>query len=97
MSKSTTSNPMTEENKDELIVKMKQEIELQEALIKRHCDEWADDHTHLQNLCRKHGFSEARVEGDERGIPTISDLADLLDKKIDELKKRDDAMHETLT
>ena len=48
-------------------------------------ENWADDHTHLQNLCRKHGATEQEVEGDEYGIPAIQTLADWLDSKIESL------------
>lgn len=44
----------------------------------RAAKDWADDHTHLQNLCRAAGVPEDQVAGDEYGVPGISDLADML-------------------
>ena len=50
---------------------------------KAHCLDWADDHTHLQKLCLKAGFSFKEVEGDNYSVPSIMDLADMLFSKID--------------
>jgi hypothetical protein len=49
---------------------------------------WAEDHSYIQRVCQKHGFSELEVEGDQWGVPDIQNLADLLDKKIEELNGR---------
>ena len=49
---------------------------------KAHCMDWADDHTHLQKLCLKAGFSFKEVEGDRYSVPSIMDLADMLFSKI---------------
>ena len=46
------------------------------------CEEWAEDHTHLQNLCRAAGCTEHEVEGDSYGVPGIIQLADLLRDKL---------------
>lgn len=46
------------------------------------CNEWAEDHTHLQNLCREVGYSEDEVEGNSYGVPGIKELADMLRAKI---------------
>lgn len=46
--------------------------------------DWAEDHTHLQNLCRKAGATEREVEGDSYGVPGIMELADLLFEKLKE-------------
>lgn len=50
--------------------------------IKTLCECWAEDHTHLQNLCREVGYSEDEVEGNSYGVPGIMDLADMLRSKI---------------
>ncbi|MEM6884061.1 MAG: hypothetical protein AAF571_03455 [Verrucomicrobiota bacterium] len=44
--------------------------------------EWAEDHTHLEELCKKAGCTDYEVYGDSYGVPTIQDLADLLYSKI---------------
>ncbi len=44
----------------------------------RAAQDWADDHTHLQALCRAAGVPEDQVAGDEYGVPGIRDLADAL-------------------
>lgn len=49
---------------------------------KRGCDEWADDHTYLQALCRKAGASIDEVEGGDDGMLTLQDLADMLESKL---------------
>ncbi len=51
------------------------------------CEEWAHDHSHLQDLCRKAGYSEQEVEGDSYGVPGITDLADMLFKRIEKYRK----------
>lgn len=55
--------------------------ESSEKTINNLCQEWADDHTHLQNLCRAVGYDEHAVEGDSCGIRSISELADMLHAK----------------
>jgi hypothetical protein len=54
----------------------------QQETIRRNCLEWADDHSHLQQLCRDVGCTEHEVEGDSYGVPGISELADTLRKRI---------------
>ena len=53
-----------------------------ERINKNDCDDWAHDHTHLQNLCRKAGYDEHAVEGDSYGIRSITQLGDMLMAKI---------------
>jgi len=50
-------------------------------IIKNECDDWAHDHTHLQNLCRQIGYDEHAVEGDKWGIRSITELGDMLRAK----------------
>lgn len=59
-------------------------------LCRKQCQEWAEDHTYLQNLCRKAGFSEEEVEGDTYGVPGIMDLADMLFSKCNGVGGRTD-------
>ena len=59
--------------------KEKQKVEIS-------CREWADDHTYLQDLCRKAGFTEQEVEGDSYGIPCISELARMLSEALAQLR-----------
>lgn len=47
------------------------------ALTNLHAD-WAEDHTHLQDLCRAAGATEFDVEGGSYGVPDIIELSDLL-------------------
>lgn len=54
--------------------------------VKMLCQDWADDHSHLTDLCLKFGCDHAKVTGDHDGVPEIMDLADMLAAKIDELK-----------
>lgn len=49
----------------------------QEKQIKLLCDDWAEDHTYLQNLCRRLGYTEAEVDGNGT-VLTIQQLADML-------------------
>jgi hypothetical protein len=39
------------------------------------CEEWADDHTRLQDLCREAGCTDFEIEGDNYGAPGVVDLA----------------------
>ena len=52
-----------------------------EKIKKNECDDWAHDHTHLQNLCRDVGYDEKAVEGDKWGIRSITELGDMLRAK----------------
>ncbi|HEY5893078.1 MAG TPA: hypothetical protein VIT91_07595 [Chthoniobacterales bacterium] len=56
-------------------------IDEQARLIRNCCDEWADDHTHLQALCLKAGCHEDQVSGDSHHVPGIQELADMLADK----------------
>lgn len=40
--------------------------------------EWAEDHTHLQQLCLGLNVPAEKVNGDNFGVPGISDLGDML-------------------
>lgn len=57
-----------------------------DALIEIGCRDWAEAHTHAQNVLRKHGFTEQQIEGDKYGVPGIEGLVDLLDEKITALR-----------
>jgi hypothetical protein len=53
-----------------------------------HCaEDWADDHTHLQDLCIKAGIPADEVHGDSYGVPGIQELSNLLAAKIDQLQQ----------
>lgn len=58
------------------------EIEQERAKVKDLCRDWAEDHTHLQKLCREVGCTEFEVEGDSYGVPGVMDLADQLRRRI---------------
>jgi hypothetical protein len=45
-----------------MCVKYKQERDEAREISRRSSVDWAEDHTHLQNLCRKAGASEQEVE-----------------------------------
>jgi hypothetical protein len=50
----------------------------EESLIKYQCMDWADDHTYLQGLCVKLGYSKEETEWDGYSVPGIKELADKL-------------------
>jgi hypothetical protein len=58
------------------------ELKEQHGYVETLCRDWAEDHTHLQDLCLKAGYSPEEVYGDSYGVPGISDLADMLFEKI---------------
>jgi hypothetical protein len=62
----------------ELLTNAVAEIERLRTINRSACEEWAADHTHLQNLCRAVGRAEHEVEGDSYYVPSISELADML-------------------
>jgi hypothetical protein len=64
------------------IIQLERERDEKQEIIRRSCVDWAEDHTHLQNLCREVGATEHEVEGDSYGVPSISDLADCLKKLL---------------
>ncbi len=61
---------------------LRRELEAQKRMLMHACEDWAEDHTHLQNLCRAAGCTEHEVEGDRHGVPSIIDLANLLRDKL---------------
>ena len=63
------------------------ELKEQHGYVDTLCRDWAEDHTHLQDLCLKAGYSPEEVYGDSYGVPDVSDLADMLYEKT----KSDDA------
>lgn len=50
------------------------------------CEDWAEDHTHLQELCIKAGCDAETVYDNSVGILSISDLADMLVKQLNATK-----------
>lgn len=42
------------------------------------CNEWAEDHTMLQEACIRAGYSKSEVEGDSYGVPDIQELTKML-------------------
>ena len=52
------------------------------SMLRAMCQDWADDHTHLQKLCREVGYSDDEVDGNSYGVPDIIELADMLRAKI---------------
>jgi hypothetical protein len=61
---------------------LRKELEETKKILSLANDEWADDHTKLQELCLKAGYSEKEVYGDRYYVPGIVCLAELLFKKI---------------
>lgn len=51
-------------------------------MFKTSCEEWAEDHSFLQELCKKAGYGDHAIYGDSYGVPGIQDLAQLLFDKI---------------
>lgn len=66
---------------------LERELATECAINQRNCEDWAHDHTHLQNLCRKAGYDENAVEGDRYGIRSIEQLGDMLMEKIELLDR----------
>lgn len=67
---------------DRCIIELAAEVVRLRTINRHACEEWAEDHTHLQNLCRAAGCTEHEVEGDRYGVPGIMELADLLRDKL---------------
>lgn len=52
------------------------------AIERKHrAQDWTDDHDHLEVLLKKHGFTDERIYPTDY-CPTISDLADMLEKHL---------------
>lgn len=49
-----------------------------QSLLTTSSVEWAETHTYLQNLCRKLGYDEKDIEGDNYFVPDIIDLVDMI-------------------
>lgn len=54
----------------------------QVQMVKTLCDEWADNHTYLQMLCVRAGYSMDEVENGDAGMLTIQELGDMLFQKV---------------
>jgi hypothetical protein len=61
---------------------LRRELAKKETMLREAHLDWADDHTHLQQLCRSAGYDKHAVEGDSCGIRSIKELADMLHAKI---------------
>lgn len=48
------------------------------------CNSWAEDHTHLQTLCREAGVPEQAIPGSPDHVPGIQELADMLVARLRE-------------
>ena len=72
--------------------RLRAELTKSEAATKTHCLDWAEDHTHLQELCLKAGFSEDEVYGDSYGVPCIMDLAEMLSARLAQVAAERDAL-----
>jgi hypothetical protein len=75
------------------------ELKEQHGYVETLCQCWAEDHTHLQDLCLKAGYSPEEVYGDSYGVPGISDLAAMLYEKTKSntaLKDRIDTLEHQL-
>lgn len=70
-----------EQERDEFLRQLAAERESN----KKHCEEWADDHTRLQEMV-KTVLPLADVVGDSYGVPAILDLAEMLLKEVGRLK-----------
>ncbi len=65
-------------NRKEIIAAAWNELDKsQEKRIKLLCDDWAEDHSYMQNLCRRLGYSEVEIDGNGT-VLTIQQLADML-------------------
>lgn len=57
-----------------------------QSTIKLNCDDWATDHTHLQEACIKAGIPKEKVDG--YGVPGIMDLADMIVAELERVKEQ---------
>lgn len=61
---------------------LERELATQKRINMTMCEEWASDHTHLQELCVKAGIPREQTEADENGGKGIDELADMLFAKL---------------
>lgn len=66
-----------------LLVEATDKIEEQQKMIKSLCEDWAESHTHAQNVAKRVGVPEAKVEGDSYGVPCIEELVDMIAQKFE--------------
>ena len=67
---------------DSITETLQKELDDTKKILSNANDEWAEDHTKLQELCLKAGYSEKEVYGDRYYVPGIQCLAELLFNKI---------------
>lgn len=63
---------------EELIALLRKQLDDRTGQVKHLCEDWAHDHTELQNRCRAAGCPEIDVTGDQYGTPGILALVDAL-------------------
>jgi hypothetical protein len=61
------------------------EIERLKAIVEREAEDWAETDTHVRDVAKRF-FDQRVIDGDEYGVPTIMDVADLLAAEIERLK-----------
>jgi hypothetical protein len=63
------------------------EMEQLNAQVKIHCDDWAHDHTHAQNVAKRLGVPAEQVHGDGENheVPGIADLIDMIAGSVTKL------------
>lgn len=64
------------------------EVRRRNAIERLEAEDWAEDHTHLQNLCREIGKTDADLLGDEEFSPAgIQELGNMLAAEVRRLRE----------
>lgn len=61
------------------------ELSKKEKLLKQSCDDWAEDHTYLQETAKRIGIDSKRIYGNSYGVPGIQELVDMI---VEHLSKK---------
>ena len=61
---------------------LKKQVAEKQKIIEYMCLDWAHDHTYVENIAKKLGIPQDRIEGDSYGVPGIIELVDMIVEKI---------------
>ena len=64
------------------LTEMADALEHLEKMNRFHCRDWAESHTHAQNVAKDLGVPSEMVDGDSYGVPGIEELVDMIAARV---------------
>lgn len=79
---STTDNALASREAATLIESQQSELNKLTTINRKSCEDWAEDDTHVRNATKPF-FTDFEINGDSYGVPCITDIVDLMVKRIE--------------